>query len=532
MGGTWDAIVIGAGPNGLTAANLLADQGWSTLVLEAEDEPGGAVRSEEVTQPGFVSDLFSAFYPLAVASPVLRSLDLERYGLVWRHAPVVLAHPAPDLPTAVLSRDPEETARSLDEGVSGDGAAWIELMERWRPIEEPLLAALLSPFPPVRHGTRLLARLAGRELLEFIRFGLLPVRRLGAETFRGQGGPLLLAGSALHSDLAPEAAGSGFLGWLLAHIGQWHGWPVPAGGAGGLTAALVHRLVDAGGEVRCSSPVRQVVLRDGRAGGVRLASGEVLHARRAVVGAVVAPVLYRDLLPPGTLPGTFARDLDRYQRGSATFKVDWALSGPIPWADPAVGRAGTVHLIDSLDQLTMQSAELACGHLPSQPFVLLGQMTTADPDRSPPGTESAWAYSSVPQRVRGDARGQLTGTWDRSESERYADRLEEHVERCAPGFRDRIIGRFVQPPPALERNDGSLLGGDKSLGTAQLHQQLVLRPVPGRGRAETPVPGLYLGSASAHPGGGVHGACGANAARAALAHHRLRLRRGLGARSA
>jgi phytoene dehydrogenase-like protein len=523
MAETVDAVVVGAGHNGLVAGILLADRGWDVLVVEAEDEPGGAVRSAETTAPGFVVDLFSAFYPLGIASPVLGDLGLDEHGLQWCHAPHVLGHPTPDGPSVLLSRDRAVTAASLDAFAPGDGDRWIELAEQWHRLEDDLLGALLHPFPPVRHTARLATRLRVRGSAELLRRGLLPVRHLAEEHFSGEGGALLLAGNALHTDLTPETAGGGFFGWLLAGIGQRHGWPVPAGGAGALTAALVRRLAAAGGQLRCGRRVERIEVRDDRAAGVRLADGSRVAARRAVVADVVAPQLYERLLDPALITDRLRRELDRYQPGSATFKVNWALDRPIPWTDPALATVGTVHIAHSLDELSFTSAELSTGRVPSRPFVLVGQMTTSDPRRSPPGTESVWAYTHVPQVVKADAGGDgVAGRWDRADNERFVERIERRIERFAPGFRDRIIARHIQSPRDLEAADASLLQGDKSLGTAQLHQQVIFRPTLGSGRAETFLPGLFLGSASAHPGGGVHGACGANAARAALWHHRRR----------
>jgi phytoene dehydrogenase-like protein len=222
------------------------------------------------------------------------------------------------------------------------------------------------------------------------------------------------------------------------------------------------------------------------------------------------------------LPARFVADLGRFRYDPATFKVDWALSGPIPWrAEPAT-RAGTVHVGDSMDRLTQVAADLAQDRIPGRPFVLVGQMNKADPTRSPPGTETVWAYTHVPLRSRGDAGGDLTGGWDAAECDRFADRIEAEIEAHAPGFRSVVTARHLLPPPALEALDANLAGGALGGGTAALSQQLVFRPTPGRGRAETPVRNLFLASASAHPGGGVHGACGANAARAAIAADRLR----------
>ncbi|ONH49718.1 FAD-dependent oxidoreductase [Frankia sp. CcI49] len=545
-----DAVVIGAGVNGLVAANLLADAGWDVVVCEAQTEPGGACRSSRLTAPGigigidtgtgpppgtdlsFTTDLFSAFHPFAAASPVLRGLALGEHGLRWRHAPTVLAHPLPDGRCAQLSTDLDETCASLADFAPADADAWQEQVALWRRVRAPLLDALLAtPFPPVRAGVRLLRALGAADGLRFARFGVLPVRRFAAEEFAGDGAGLLLAGCALHTDLAPEAAGSALIGWLLAMLGQDVGFPVPEGGAGNLTAALVRRLRARGGELRTGTPVAAVTVRAGRADGVRLADGSVLPARRAVIADVDAVSLYRGLVAPEHLPPRLLADLDRFHWDSATFKVNWALAGPIPWSDPRVARAGTVHLGGTMDDLTVTAAELARDLVPAQPFVVLGQMTTADPSRSPAGTESAWAYFHLPQRPRGHAgtagarlpataavtgRPDGQGRPDEHDVAVLLERLERRIEAYAPGFTTLVLRRDVQSPARLESMDRVLHGGALGGGTAALHQQLVFRPVPGLGRPETPVPGLYLASMSAHPGGGVHGGPGAMAARVAL----------------
>ncbi len=500
-----DAVVVGAGHNGLVAANLLADAGRDVLVLEAADRPGGAVRSDESMHEGFVTDWFSAFYPLGAASPVLRGLDLERWGLSWRHAPAVLAHVFPDGRCAMLERDVERTAASLDEFAAGDGAAWTRLVADFERIREPLLASLLGPFPPVRAGLRLARVLGTADLMRFTRFAVQSVRRFGDETFTGEAGPILFAGNALHSDLAPEAAGSAVYGWLLCMLGQTVGFPVPAGGSAGIIDALTARLRAAGGQLRVGSQVEQIVVRHGRATGVRLASGEHI-ACRTVLADVGAPQLYLDLLGRDRLPARLVEDLGRFQWDCPTLKVNWALSGPIPWTAPGARRAGTVHLGVDLDGLTFYAAALAARRLPQDPFVLLGQMTTADASRSPAGTESAWAYTHVPDNrplTPDDVHGHVA-------------RIEAAVEAQAPGFGRLILTRSIQSPTDLQHADANLVAGAVGGGTAALHQELIFRPVPGLARAETPVDGVYLASAGAHPGGGVHGAPGANAARAAL----------------
>jgi phytoene dehydrogenase-like protein len=512
-----DAVVIGAGPNGLVAANLLASAGWAVTVLEAAAEPGGAVRSGELTLPGYRHDLFSAFYPLAVASPVLRDLHLEDHGLRWCHAPLVLAHPLPDGRCAVLSRDIGTTARSLSGFATGDGRAWEEMVGEWRQVSGPLLAALFRPFPPVAPAASLAVRLGPVGTLRFLRHLLLPVRRMAEERFGGEGAALLLGGNALHSDLAPEAAGSGLFGWLLACLGQEHGFPVPEGGAGALTAALVRRLRAAGGTLRCDERVVDVVVRGGRAVGVRTEKGEWVGAGRAVVADVPAPALYGELVGSQHLPEDVVDDIGRFQWDMATVKVDWALEGAVPWRAEDARRAGTVHVADDFDNLTEFSAHVAMRLLPARPFLIVGQQSVADPTRSPEGGATVWGYTHVPRVVRGDAAGALDVTGgEASWGEGFVARMEARIEALAPGFCDQVRARHVFLPAQLGAADANLVGGAINGGTAQLHQQLLFRPVPGAGRPETAITGLYLASASAHPGGGVHGGAGANAARAAM----------------
>jgi phytoene dehydrogenase-like protein len=502
-----DAVVIGAGPNGLVAANVLADAGWDVLVLEAADEPGGAVRTAEITAPGFRNDLCSAFYPLAAASPVLTDLALTDHGLRWRHAPAVLAHVLPDDRHVVLHRDIDRTAASLASFAAEDADTWRTEFARWTRLRDPLLDAVTRPFPPVRAAAALTRAIGTGELLRFARMITLSARRLGTEHFTGEGARLLLAGNAMHTDLGPDDAGSGIFGWLLTMLGQDVGFPVPEGGAGCLTDALVRRLSTQDGQVACRRRVTDVLVARGRAVGVRDEHGELVRARRAVLADVPAPVLYRDLVGEDHLPARFRSDLRTFTWDNATIKVDWALSGPVPWTAAEVGTAGTVHLGADVDGLAGVNTDLACGRVPRRPFLLLGQMTTADPSRSPDGTESLWAYTHVP-------RGQ---DWTADRLRRQADRIEEAIERNAPGFRDRVITRAISGPAELEAHNPSLVDGAINAGTSAIHQQLFFRPVPGLGRADTPVDRLFLAGASAHPGGGVHGAPGANAARAALA---------------
>lgn len=506
---TSDAVVIGAGHNGLVAANLLRDAGWDVTVLEATAHPGGAVRSAEVTAPGFLSDLCSAFYPLAAASPVLAELDLRRYGLRWRHPPAVLAHLLPDGRAAVLHRDPQRTADSMERFSAGDGLRWRDSYAEWTRVSDLLLAALFSGFPPVAAGLRLLRQAGPAQSLRLARRLVMSARDLGAELYAGDGAKLLLTGSALHTDLTPETAGSGVYGWLLLMLGQQYGFPVPVGGAQRLTDALVGRFTAAGGRIAYSTPAERVVVAHGRALGVVAGDGSTWRARRAVLADVPAPVLYRQLVSTSHLPARLVADLDGFRYDRPTVKVDWALSARVPWREPTVSDAGTVHVGVDLDGFTRYAADLATGRCPDQPFLLVGQMTTADRSRSPAGTESLWAYTHLPESYADLDR-------DDERIARHVALIEKVLEDHAPGFGSLVVGRYVQGPADLARENLSLLGG----GTAAASQQLMFRPVPGLGRADTPIDRLYLAGASAHPGGGVHGAPGANAARAALARQR------------
>jgi phytoene dehydrogenase-like protein len=502
---TCDAIVIGSGPNGLVAANALAEAGWDVVVLEAADDVGGAVRSGEVTAPGYITDLYSAFYPLAAASPVIRALDLDRHGLEWVQAPAVLAHQLEDGRTALLHRQPEQTATALDAFAAGDGDAWLELFAQWQRARDDLLDALFTPFPPVSAGLGLLRRLRASGTLRLARLAAMPVRRLGEEQFAGIGARLLLTGNALHSDIPPDAAGSGMFGWLLCMLGQEVGFPVPRGGAGRFADALRARAESLGTEVRTGAAVTDVLVEARRAVGVRLADGTVVTAR-AILADVPAPALYEDLLADVPLPQRLRDDIAAFHWDHATLKANWALRAPVPWLGEGSRDAGTVHLGVDLDGFVDFAADLSVGRLPQRPFVLFGQMAVADPSRAPQGAESAWAYTHLPRRFASDAPA----------VQHHLDRVEEAIERVAPGFRDLVVARHVQSPAELQAGNPSLVGGAINAGTSAIHQELVFRPTPGLGRPETPIDGLFLASASAHPGGGVHGACGWNAARAAL----------------
>lgn len=506
-----DAVVIGSGPNGLVAANHLAQRGWDVLVLEAADHPGGAVWSSSFVEDGFVSDHCSAFYPLGAGSPIMRDLQLESYGLTWKHSPLVIAHASKDGDAPALSMDMSVTAKHL--GV--DAGGWRELYQNWIDNSDVLQGAMFTPFPPVKAGLKFAwNKRSLREMLRFARFSILPVRRLGEEYFEsegGHGGHKLLAGLALHADLLPESPLSGFFGWLLASLAQSVGFPVPQGGAAELTNAMIKRLEAHGGVVQCGRRVIEIEVRNSRAVAVRCEDGSVIPVQKAVLADVDAPTLYKNLLPSNAMPNDVLNDLRNFQFDDATIKVDWTLDGPIPWTVEHLRTAGTVHVGEGIDHLSQCSSQLARNEVPETPFMLMGQYSCMDATRQPEGKETAWAYTHVPQK----------SLWDDSSLQRFADVMQAEIEARAPGFTSLIRKRKILGPNDFEYGNANLVSGALNGGTAQMHQQLVFRPTPGWGRPETPVKGVYLASASAHPGGGVHGACGANAAHAAVLHDRV-----------
>lgn len=501
-----DAVVVGAGHNGLVAAAMLADAGWDVVVLEAQPQPGGAVKSAELV-PGYTSDLFSAFYPLSVASPALRALNLEDHGLRWTHAPAVVGHPrsAADEDAPMIYRDIDRTAAELDRHHPGDGQRWCDLFEQWLKIKDGLISSLFTPFPPVRGLMQLLRKLGTADALRLAQQLVMPAGIMAEHLFDGEAARLLLLGNAMHADVPIDGVGSAVMGYLLIMMAQDGGWPVPVGGAGQLTAALVNRARSAGARIECGRQVDGIDVRGGRAVAVRVVDGTTVNVRRAVIADTSAPRLYRDLLPEHAVPAAVRRSFDRFVWDTPVLKINYALDAPVPWRSKNLNEAGTVHVGADHDGLVRWMADLNTATLPQHPFMLFGQMTTADPTRSPEGTESAWSYTHLPRGMADDAS-----------AEKLAEVVDQVLEDHAPGFGERVVGRVIQRPSDLEAGDANLHTGAVNGGTSQLYQQLIFRPVPGFGTAETPVPNVFLGSAGAHPGGGVHGVCGRNAAKAAL----------------
>ena len=506
LGGmSYDALVVGSGPNGLAAAITMARSGWSVLVLEAAERVGGAVATEELTLPGFRHDTFSSVYPAGAASPVFAELPLHRHGLRWVHPPVCLAHPLADGTAAALYRDVERTAASLDAIHAGDGSRWQEFAMPFVDHFDALRDTMLGGFPPLRGAARLTAGIGVRGTLEFTRLLLMPAQALGEELFAGDGTRAWLYGSAMHSDVPPVSSGSAIAAAYMSLLGHGAGWPSPEGGAGSLADALVSHLRELGGELRTGATVTRIVAERGRVVGVEFEGGERVGAR-TVIADLMPSALVR--VTGEALPDRYARALRRYRMGPATLKLDWALDGPIPWSAREAREAGTVHVGGSAGEV-LQSTVMT-GGLPERPFMLLGQQSLADPSRAPAGKHTAWAYTHGPQSL----------DWG-SEQDRHVERMEAQVERFAPGFRDLILARHVLGPADLQRRNANLVGGDVGGGSYSL-DQVIFRPVPSLAPYRTPLRGLYLGSAATFPGGAVHGVPGRAAARLALAQARVR----------
>jgi phytoene dehydrogenase-like protein len=497
--------VIGAGHHGLVAALRLSARGHQVLVLEAAGAPGGAVRSAELTLPGFTHDTCAGFFPLTAASPVFGDLDLE---LDWINPPVAMVHVLDERGGEVaLHRDLAATVQSLEACTAGAGAAWDELIRTLWPHRRWLIGVGLARLPPLRSGAMLLARLAARTL-ELAPMALASSASLGRGLFGDDRAAAWLAGSGAHADLSPQAAGSAAFSLGLNFLGHAVGWPFPRGGAGRLTDSLVGRLRAHGGEVRCAARVASVETERGRVAGVRLAGGERVPVDAAVCTA--SPGVLVGMLPAGAFPGRVERRLHRWRYGLGTVKLDYALSGPVPWTGRCAREAAVVHVGGPLGELVASLEQAGDGRFPERPALVVGQQSLHDPSRAPHGHHTLYVYARVPQQPG------LSG-------DEMAERVEQRIEQFAPGFRRLVLARAVRSPAAIEAENPSLRGGDLAAGSCELDQQFVFRPAPELCRCRTPLRGLYVAGGWVHPGPGVHGVSGRAAADALLTDLRWRL---------
>ena len=471
MAESYDAIVVGAGPNGLAAAITLAQAGRSVLVREANDTLGGSCRSAELTLPGFTHDICSTVQALALASPFLRSLPLSEHGLELVHPRASYAHPLDGGTAAVAYRSLEETASTLGR----DGAAWMKLFGPLVRDWEKLAPALLGPLP-----------LVPRHPLALANFGLKALRSargLAEAWFKEEHAKGLFAGVAAHSIAPLEWAATSAFGLVLGASGHAVGWPVARGGSQKLADALASLLRSLGGKIET---------------GARVDSLDELPPTKAILCDVTTRQLVT--LAGSRLPEGYKRRLQAFRYGPGVHKVDWALSSPIPWKAAGCRDAGTVHLGGTFNEISISEQAPWESRYADKPYVLVVQYPF-DPSRAPAGKHTAWAYCHVPHG------GELDVT----------DRIESQLERFAPGFKDTILARSGMGPAAMERHNSNLVGGDIT-GGANMFSQVLARPVLSANPYRTPVKGLYLCSASTPPGGGVHGMCGHNAARTALRH--------------
>jgi phytoene dehydrogenase-like protein len=466
------AVVIGAGPNGLAAAIVLAQAGMQVEVFEAEPQPGGGARTLELTQPGFHHDFGSAVHPFAAASPFFSSLPLHEHGLQWIHSPAPLAHPLDDGTAVMLERDLGDAAAAL----GADGTAWRKLMEPLVRHWQELVPELFGPVPLLPRHPFLLAAFGLRAIT--------PSATLAQRLFRSERTKALFAGLAAHSFLRLNEMLSSVFALLLGAAAHVVGWPIPRGGAQSLTDALCGVLSQFGGTVTTSR---------------RIESLAALPQNDLVLCDVTPRQLLR--IAGDQLSERFQRLLRGYRYGPGVFKVDYALNSPIPWKAPECLRAATVHLGGSMAEIAASEQAMRTGQHAERPFVLLAQPTLFDPTRVPEGKHIAWAYCHVPNASDFD----------------MLPRLEAQIERFAPGFRDCILARHVFSPAALEKMDENLVGGDIVGGVLDL-AQFLWRPTSRL--YATSARNIYLCSSSTPPGGGVHGMCGYHAAKLALSRLR------------
>ena len=467
---TYDAIIVGSGPNGLAAAITLAQDGQKVLVLEAKDTLGGGTRTAEITLPGFQHDICSAIHPLGVASPFFSRLPLDNFGLEWITPPVALAHPFDDGQAAILGRSIDESAESM--GV--DKQAYIRLMAPLVGSWQKILEDILGPFPLIPHHPISLAR-----------FGLQALRSLrgfAESNFRGTQARGLFAGLAGHGMLPLEEFTTASIAIVLGILAHAVGWPIPRGGSQAISNAMAAYLNSLGGEIVTGQEVKSL---------------DDLPASQAVLLDITPQQIVKicgDRLPP-----RYRGQLESYRYGPGVCKVDFALSEAIPWKAADCHRAGTIHLGATLEEISASESAVWRSVNPDRPLVLLAQQSLFDESRAPGGQHTAWAYCHVPHGSSSDVSEQITA----------------QIERFAPGFRDIVLAKHVYTAPQMQAYNPNYVGGDIN-GGVQDWKQLFTRPVPRWSPYTTPVKGLYICSSSTPPGGGVHGMCGYHAAKRVL----------------
>lgn len=497
-----DVVVIGAGPNGLVAACMMAKAGMKVLVLEAHPtRPGGALATEESTLPGFHHDVGAAFFPFANKSPAFVELDLLGNGLEVRNSKFESVHPSVDGTFAALSRDLEVTAQHF--GSPKDGAKWAKVARWYTRIEDRLLPGMLHSFPAVGP----LLRLGPLHPLRLAAMFTTTGKGLGRRLFETDAAARVIPALGLHTDVGPDDTFGSGIGLMLALTAMTGGFAVPVGGAGAITATLITILEAHGGAVEVDSRVEEIVLDGKKAVAVKTAKGEEIRVGQAVMADTAAATLYLSLLDQGALPGFALSKMKRFPQGWGTFKMDWALNAPVPWTCEAAREGAVVHTGDSLDDLSRFTNQVRGGSLPDNPYLVIGQQSLADPSRAPEGKHTLWAYSRVPNTIEGG--------WAKH-AEALGDVIDARIEALAPGFRETVLERRVVSPRGLEEMDENLVGGDLGGGSNAWNRQLIFRPLFPWFRNRTPIKRLYLCSSYTHPGAGVHGMCGYNAARSAL----------------